>query len=70
MIEEGKAHEVVHVTCLDCGRALVLATVRSATRVRSVGVLTDCNARDYARFCKGHRVTIDDVLAVHERLQR
>lgn len=70
VIEEGAHDEVLHVTCLRCARSLVLAVARSAARVRSVGVLTDCNAHDYARFRKGHRVTLDDVLAVHEHLQK
>lgn len=70
VIEKGAHDEVLHVTCLGCARALVLAVARSAARVRSVGVLTDCNAQDYVRFRKGHRVTLDDVLAVHERLQK
>ena len=70
VIEESKVDDVMHMTCISCARSLVLAVSRSAARVRSVGVLTDCNAHDYARFRKGHRVTLDDVLAVHERLQK
>lgn len=69
-IEHVKGEEVVHVTCLSCARSLVLAIARTKSRVRSVGVLTDCNARDYARFRNGHRVSLNDVLAVHEGLQR
>lgn len=70
VIEASAKDEVLHVTCLCCGRSLVLAIARSAAKVRSVGMLTDCNAHDYARFRKEHRVTLDDVLAVHERLQK
>lgn len=69
IIDEGKKEELVHVTCIACRKAMVMAIERTATRLRSVGVLTDCNAKDYEHFSHGHRVTLDDVLRVHQGLR-
>lgn len=70
VIEGEKGQELVHVTCLGCGKAMVMTIERTPTRLRSVGVMTDCNARDYKRFSRSHSVTLDDVLRVHQGLRK
>ncbi len=70
IVDEGSYGEMVHVTCLACGRALAMRVERSPQAVRSVGLLTDCNAEDYRHFWQAERVSLDDVLRVHEGLSR
>lgn len=70
VVSEENEDELIHVTCLGCRKSMVMAIERTETRLRSVGVMTDCNARDYKRFSHGHRVTMDDVLRVHQGLRR
>lgn len=70
IVDEGSYGEMVHITCLACHRALAMQVERSTHCVRSVGLLTDCNAEDYRHFMHSKRVTLDDVLAVHQGLSR
>ncbi len=69
-IRDAQREALVHVTCAGCRKAMVMAIERTETRLRSVGVMTDCSANDYRRFSHGHRVSLDDVLRVHEGLRR
>lgn len=69
-IEGGEGdEELVHVTCAECSRALVVSTVRTEATMQSIGMITDCSAADYARFHFARKVCIDDVIRVHERLR-
>lgn len=69
VVEKRGNEEVVHVTCLTCRKAMVLAIERTQTRLKSAGIITDCSARDYQRFSKAARVTLDDVIHVHQMLK-
>lgn len=69
VIEKGEHSEMLHLTCLSCRKAFVLMVERTPARLRSVGLMTDCSAGDYARFSKAEKVTLDDVLRVHEGLR-
>lgn len=68
LVDKKGKEETVHVTCIHCRRAMVLAIERTPTRLRSAGILTDCSARDFERFSHGQKVTLDDVLKVHQHL--
>jgi hypothetical protein len=70
IIDEDKFGEMVHITCLACHRAMAMQVERNVHCVKSIGLFTDCNARDYKHFLHSKRVTLDDVLAVHEGLHR
>lgn len=70
VIEKGEHEELAHLTCLSCKKAFVLSVERSPARLRSVGLMTDCSALDFQHFHKAHRVTLDDVLRVHEGLRK
>lgn len=70
IITESKQGDVVHVTCLSCRKAMAMSIERTPTRVRSVGVMTDCNANDYKHFLRAHKITLDDVLRVHQGLRK
>ncbi len=67
--EKMEGEELLHVTCGECDRFLVLSTVHTPTKMLSVGMITDCNAADYAKFHARKKVCIDDVIRVHERLR-
>lgn len=69
-IDKRGNEETVHSTCVHCLRAMALVIERTPTRLRSAGVLTDCSAGDFRRFFRGQKVTLDDVLRVHQVLQK
>lgn len=70
VIEKGERQELLHLTCVVCKKAFVLSVERSQARLRSVGLLTDCSAPDYKRFHRSGRVSLDDVLVIHEGLRK
>lgn len=70
IVERRGNAETVHVTCVTCRKAMVLAIERTPTRLKSAGIITDCSARDYERFYATGKVTLDDVIRVHQVLQR
>lgn len=69
VIEKRAQGETLHLTCPSCQKAFVLAVERTPGRLKSVGLMTDCSAADYALFHRAGRVTLDDVLRVHEGLR-
>lgn len=70
VVEERGREETLHLTCRACEKAFVISVERSSARLRSVGLMTDCSAPDYQRFHKAQKVSMDDVLRVHEGLRK
>lgn len=70
VIEKAEHRETLHLTCIACKKSFVLRVERTPARLKSVGLMTDCSAEDYALFHRANKVTLDDVLRVHEGLQR
>jgi hypothetical protein len=67
--EDAEAH-LVHVRCRTCKNA-VLALVRvTKSGVSSVGLVTDLSYDDVIRCRAGADVSVDDVLEIHELLER
>ena len=62
--------DVVHATCLSCQRAMVFAIERREEHVACVGLFTDCDADDARRFLERPKISLDDVLRVHELLSQ
>lgn len=62
--------EVVHATCQACKRAMVFSVERKQESVSCVGMFTDCDAEDYARFSQADRITLNDALEAHIALHR
>ncbi len=66
--EEGERH-LVHIHCSSCDHSLITLVSVSAKGISSVGMITDCNSADAARFWAASAVAEDDVLSTHLALR-
>lgn len=60
--------EIVHAFCPHCHRAMLFAIERRPERMSCIGLFTDCDAEDARRFLKKPKISLDDVLRIHELL--
>ena len=60
--------DIVHASCFGCQRAMLFAIERREEHVACVGLFTDCDAADARRFLEKPKISLDDVLRVHELL--
>ncbi len=67
-LSQSKGAEILHASCFGCRRAMLFAVERRDEHVACVGVFTDCDATDAKRFMEKPKITLDDVLRVHELL--
>ena len=65
--ERGEKH-LVHVRCSACRNAMLALVLVSKVGVSSVGLITDLTYDDVVKFREKGRLSVDDVLAVHEGL--
>lgn len=70
VIEESEEAEVLHLSCRNCRVALLVCNVESPLGMSSIGTLTDLSADDTRRFRERDSFTSDDVLDLHEFLER
>ena len=67
--QEGDA-ELLHLTCASCEGSLIALFMVSHGHLSSVGVPTDLSFEDVQRLESLPRVSADDVLALHDMLER
>jgi hypothetical protein len=66
--ESGK--ELCHALCQSCSRAMFYAFDQAPGSVVGLGLLTDCDGEDAARFLKAPKITLNEVLEAYEALER
>lgn len=59
---------LVHVRCKGCQNAMLALVLTTQAGVSSVGLVTDLTYDDVVKFREEGRVSIDDVVAVHQSL--
>lgn len=69
-VEEKDNVKVVHITCTDCGNAVLAMIVSSDLGVSSVGVITDLTAKDSSKFLNKEPISEDDLLNFHDLLEK
>ena len=67
--QEGDA-ELLHLTCASCEGSLIALVMAAPGHLSSVGVPTDLSFEDVQRLESLPRVSADDVLALHDMLER
>lgn len=65
--EDGDAH-LLHVRCRTCSNAILALVLVTKAGISSVGLVTDLSYEDVLKFRSGGRLSVDDVIAVHESL--
>ena len=70
ILEESKGAHLIHVRCSRCHSAIVALIMTSSVGVSSVGLVTDLDGQEIVKFKDYHRISSDDVLDLHEFLER
>ncbi len=65
--ERDEAH-LVHIQCARCGSSIVALIMSSGIGITSVGLVTDLTGDDVLRFKDETRISVDEVLDVHQLL--
>ncbi len=70
LVGQRKDGEITHAACTQCLRSMLFAVDRKGSHIACVGLLTDCDAADAARFEKAGTITLDEVLKAHVELRK
>lgn len=70
MLGEEEETHLLYLTCGKCGSSLLALVLVNTVGASSVGLITDLSFDDVIRFKTARRVTTNDVIAVHELLER
>lgn len=61
---------LLHLRCQKCSSSILALVLLSPAGVNSIGLLTDLSFEDVRRFKSGNSVNTDDVLKVHEMMEK
>ena len=61
---------LLHLRCQKCSSSILALVLMSPGGVSSVGLLTDLSFEDVRRFKSGNSVNTDDVIKVHEMMEK
>jgi hypothetical protein len=65
-IKAKKRSTFVHAKCRECQNAMMLHIRYRKEGLECAGILTDWSASDARRFLEGDKVSVDDVIEMHE----
>ncbi len=60
----------MHIKCHKCHNAFLAVVLVNHVGASSVGLLTDLGYEDVMRFRSNQGVSVNDVIAMHERLEQ
>ena len=67
ILEQREDAHLIHVQCRRCrSSVIVLVAAASHGGFTSIGMVTDLTAEDVLRFRSAEKVTVDDVLNIHQ----
>lgn len=67
-LKENDDGHLLHIVCSECECAILALVIVSSVGIASVGTVTDLSAEEAVAFQRNEAVTLDDVLAVHEKM--
>lgn len=70
VLEEQENAHLIHIQCDKCASAVVVKVTTNSTGATSVGLVTDLTPEDVLRFKTGESVSADDVLELHDLLNK
>src|SRR3990167_4098474 len=70
ILDENEGAKLVHIKCKKCYTSVVAIVFQNALGMSSVGVITDLTSEDVMKFRENEDITSDDVLALHEMLNK
>lgn len=70
ILEEGDNAHLVFIKCRDCASAVLAVIVSNNMGISSIGLITDLSAEDVIRFKQRGKISVDDVIEVHQFLSK
>ncbi len=70
ILAEREQHVLTYIECGSCGAGLLSLLTVQPQGMEAVGLVTDLASDEVARFEQGASVSADDVLAMHDALER
>jgi len=70
VIDERDDKHLMHIRCKKCAHAILALVLTSGMGVSSMGLLTDLTVDDVTKFRNAEAVTLDDVIAFHQLLEK
>ncbi|MBD3244427.1 MAG: hypothetical protein GF335_00340 [Candidatus Moranbacteria bacterium] len=61
---------IVHITCPNCLSSVISSISLAGPKITALGMLTDVDKNDLNLFYKKEMVTYDDVIDMHETLEK
>lgn len=69
VLEESDDAHLIYIKCRRCQSAILALVLANAFGVSSIGLITDLDSQEVAKFKELEAVSGDDVLSVYESLQ-
>lgn len=70
VIDERDDKHLMHIRCKKCAHSILALVLTTGMGVSSMGLLTDLTFDDVMKFRSADAVTLDDVIALHQLLER
>ncbi len=70
IVEEREGAHLIHIKCKNCGSSIVALVLVGGLGVSSVGLICDLTPEDVFKFKDSKVVDTDDVIAIHELLNK
>ena len=70
ILEEKKDSHLVYIKCSSCQAGVVAVIMSGGIGVTSIGLITDLSAEDVIRFKDVKEISLDEVLEMHELLEK
>ena len=70
VLEEGESAHLVYIKCRQCQSAILALIVANSLGISSMGLITDLNGDDVLKFKGAKPVNCDDVIEVHQFLNK
>lgn len=68
VIKESEVGQMSHVVCKKCNTAFIVLVAQSALGLAAYSIMTDLSGSEAEKVLDAGKVTSDDVLDIHERL--
>lgn len=70
VLEEGENTHLIYIKCRSCQSAIMALIVTNSMGISSIGLITDLSADDVLKFKAGKPIDCDDVIEVHQFLNK
>jgi|TARA_Y100000310_G_scaffold316234_1_gene367700 hypothetical protein len=70
VLEEGESAHLVYIKCRQCQSAILALIIANNSGISSMGLITDLSSDDVLKFKSDNAISCDDVIEVHQLLNK